>query len=230
MIDDFQLECNLYTERTVAISLAYQLPVFKWALLKQHPDAGHDRVEVQVERLLRGPLLEAFGDVLRTLVLVVDALDECADENATSTILIHLLQVASHMPIKFFVTSRPDQHIRSRFHMGDAGTIRILRLHEMEDSIIEADIYVYTSHRLRETPTIHDRIRPLIFMPSRMTYSDGRFQARTPGGETLHLRVHCDGIYSKDGSCGTSAEVHRPQNHHRQADERATRQYVYFHP
>ncbi|EMD31454.1 hypothetical protein CERSUDRAFT_144952 [Gelatoporia subvermispora B] len=138
---------------TLAVSLAYQFPAYKWALmevLRKHPDAGHDKVEFQVERLLRSPLREAFGDVLPTLVLVVDALDECADEDATSTILTHLLQVSSWMPIKFFVTSRPEQHIRSRFDMEGAGIRRILRLHEMEDSIVEADIYIYIGHRLRE--------------------------------------------------------------------------------
>ncbi|EMD31452.1 hypothetical protein CERSUDRAFT_100308 [Gelatoporia subvermispora B] len=138
---------------TLAVSLAYQFPAYKWALLKvlqEHPDAGHERVEVQVERLLQGPLCEAFGNALPTVVLVIDALDECADKGATTIILTHLLQVSSRMPIKFFVTSRPEQHIRSQFDRGDANIRRILRLHDIEHSIVEKDIYLYIDHRLRE--------------------------------------------------------------------------------
>ncbi|EMD31449.1 hypothetical protein CERSUDRAFT_127336 [Gelatoporia subvermispora B] len=138
---------------TLTVSLACQFPAYKRALseaLRKHPDAGHDRVEVQVERLLRGPLREAFGDVLPTLVLVIDALDECADQKATSTVLTHLLQVSPHMPIKFFVTSRPEQHIRAQFERGDLRIQRILRLHDIETSIVETDLALYIRHRLHE--------------------------------------------------------------------------------
>ncbi|EMD31474.1 hypothetical protein CERSUDRAFT_144986, partial [Gelatoporia subvermispora B] len=138
---------------TLAVSLAYQFPAYKRTLLevlRKHPDAGHDKVETQVERLLRGPLREAFGDVLPILVLVIDALDECADQKATSTVLTHLLQVSPHMPIKFFVTSRPEQHIRAQFERGDLRIRRILRLHDIETSIVETDIALYIRHRLHE--------------------------------------------------------------------------------
>ncbi|EMD30754.1 hypothetical protein CERSUDRAFT_120326, partial [Gelatoporia subvermispora B] len=138
---------------TLAVSLAYQFPAYKRTLLevlRKHPDAGHDKVETQVERLLRGPLREAFGDVLPTLVLVIDALDECADQKATSTVLTHLLQVSPHMAIKFFVTSRPEQHIRAQFERGDLRIRRILRLHDIETSIVETDIALYIRHRLHE--------------------------------------------------------------------------------
>ncbi|EMD36793.1 hypothetical protein CERSUDRAFT_95063 [Gelatoporia subvermispora B] len=115
---------------TLAVSLAYQCPAYKAALLRklrERWDAGHDKVEIQMERLLRGPLYEAFGSAVPALVLVIDVLDECADVTATSRILMHLLQISSQMPIKFFITSRPEQHIRSQLERGDTRMRRLLR-------------------------------------------------------------------------------------------------------
>ncbi|EMD36806.1 hypothetical protein CERSUDRAFT_95078 [Gelatoporia subvermispora B] len=138
---------------TLAVALANQIPAYKWALLEALEGnlyAGHDKVELQIDRLLRGPLRKALADALPNLVLVIDALDECSDEKATSTILAHLCQVSSNMPIKFFITSRPERHIRSQFDRNENDIRRILRLHEIEHSIVKTDISLYISHRLHE--------------------------------------------------------------------------------
>ncbi|EMD36926.1 hypothetical protein CERSUDRAFT_155292 [Gelatoporia subvermispora B] len=137
---------------TLALSLARRSPAYRSALLRvldKYPEAGHDNLELQVERLIKEPLCIAFPNSPPTLVLVIDALDECSDDKAMERILAKLISISPHTPIKFFLTSRPEPHIRSKFHFTQPDVHYALRLHEIEQDIVEADISRYISERLK---------------------------------------------------------------------------------
>src|SRR5882757_3911873 len=84
---DFENRSNLQAILpTLAFQLAYQYPLFREELLpvlRASPDVGRESLCSQMEKLIVGPL-KATG--IQTL-LVVDALDECKDEEPASAIL-----------------------------------------------------------------------------------------------------------------------------------------------
>ncbi|KAF7364764.1 hypothetical protein MVEN_00346300 [Mycena venus] len=111
---------------------------------------GYLQMQILRSRLrtcLRSPLCSAHDGGLPTLVLVIDALDELDDEEATRDLLRRLVAVVPRLPIKLFVTSRPERHIRPHFD-NSADLRRVLRLHDIESNIVRADISLYLLNRL----------------------------------------------------------------------------------
>ncbi|KAG8729440.1 hypothetical protein FRC11_008769, partial [Ceratobasidium sp. 423] len=83
---------------------------------------------------------------------VVDALDECNDPHAVKVVLNVLFRCSADLPIKFFVTSRPEPAIRDSMMSGIAVCNRsrsILYLHEIEKSLVQADIELYLKDELQ---------------------------------------------------------------------------------
>ena len=84
-----------------------------------------------------------------SIVIVIDALDECKDEEPASAILSILGRFVSEMPkVKFFVTGRPEPRIREGFRlplMVEATNIFIL--HEVEFDQVNSDIRRFFEHK-----------------------------------------------------------------------------------
>ncbi|KAF8137957.1 hypothetical protein K438DRAFT_1738280, partial [Mycena galopus ATCC 62051] len=129
---------------TLAMHLAPQNAAYKCALLValDRGVTSNVNLEIQVENLLEMPLRSAHGGGLPPLVLVIDALDELDDEDTTKDLLRRLMSAVPGLPIKLFVTSRPERHIRPNFD-SQADLRRVLRLHDIEDNIVTADISLY---------------------------------------------------------------------------------------
>ncbi|EMD36347.1 hypothetical protein CERSUDRAFT_95671 [Gelatoporia subvermispora B] len=138
---------------SLAASLARLSAPYRLALLdvlREVPDAAYSTVQLQVEYLLERPLRDAFGDKPPTLVLVVDALDECFDTNVTRSMISALVSRSRHMPIKFFLTSRPEQHILSQLGSERPNPHHVVRLHDIEQHLVESDIKLYCTQRLNK--------------------------------------------------------------------------------
>ncbi|EMD37410.1 hypothetical protein CERSUDRAFT_49856 [Gelatoporia subvermispora B] len=138
---------------TLAASLAQQNVAYRLSLLdvlRRDPNIGHYAVELQVAHLLEKPLRDAFGDNLPPLIFVVDALDECSDPKAMKSMLSTLISYSRRMPIKFFLTSRPEQHIQSQFGPAQPEIHSVVRLHDIEQHIVESDIKLYCTQNLRK--------------------------------------------------------------------------------
>ena len=113
---DFEDRSNLHLVfPTLAFQLAQKYPKFRAsliALLQSNPDIIHESLQDQMVNLLIEPLQSA--DI--STVIVIDALDECRDEEPESAILLVLGKSASKIPrVKFFITSRPEAHIMAGF-------------------------------------------------------------------------------------------------------------------
>ncbi|KAJ7875853.1 hypothetical protein B0H13DRAFT_2668785 [Mycena leptocephala] len=77
-----------------------------------------------------------------TLVVIIDALDECSDNEATRDFLKTLLR-SNHSGIKFFLTSRPEIHIQEELvHQYS------FRLHDIEADIVTSDVRRYVDNEL----------------------------------------------------------------------------------
>lgn len=104
-------------------TLAFQLSLFDDRVYRKHfveavdnaPDAGATKLEHQAKALFIDPLQRA-APLHRPMVIVVDALDECNREHAQELVVIltKALQELS-LPIRFFITSRPEHHIITAF-------------------------------------------------------------------------------------------------------------------
>ncbi|KAJ6528426.1 hypothetical protein B0H19DRAFT_1083372 [Mycena capillaripes] len=134
---------------TLALHLASQDLTYKSALFATVDQgiSSDANLRIQVENLLERPLCGADSSGRPPFVLVIDALDELDDEDATKGLVRRLMSVVPKLPIKLFVTSRPERHIRPNFDTAE-DCRRVLRLHDIEHDIVTADISLYLTHHL----------------------------------------------------------------------------------
>ena len=136
---------------TLAFQLAYRYPEFRKELipiLRVNPEVGRESLCSQVEKVIIGPF-RATG--ISTLV-VIDALDECKDQEPASAILSVLSRSVDQIPqVKFFITGRPEPRIRTGFRLELLRPItEVLKLHDVERSSVDADIKLFLETRLAE--------------------------------------------------------------------------------
>ena len=136
---------------TLAFQLAHQYPPFRQQLLsvlKKSPDVGRETLCSQMEKLIVGPFQ---ATKIQTLI-VIDALDECRDEEPASAILSILSRYVDKIPfIKFFITGRPEPRIRSGFRLESLRPhTDVLKLHEVEPSSVDHDIKLFLRARFVE--------------------------------------------------------------------------------
>ena len=139
---DFEDRSNLQMIfPTLAFQLAYQYLPFRKELLrvlKARPDVGRESLCSQMEKLIVGPLKATR---IPTLV-IIDALDECKDEQPASAILSILSRYVDQIPnVKFFITGRPEAPIRSGFRLKSLLPItEVFKLHEVKAETVDGDI------------------------------------------------------------------------------------------
>jgi hypothetical protein len=105
----------------------------------------------QFDTLILHPLGQIQIDPPKSsrIVIVVDALDEC-DQEEDIRIIIRLLSQTQHMPsmqLKFFLTSRPEFPIRLGFE-DIRGKYKGLILQQVPEPVIREDILVFLEHKL----------------------------------------------------------------------------------
>ena len=134
---------------TLAYQFACRYPQFREHLVKvirQDPSVAHSSLISQLRDLLVDPLF-ATGI---SCVIVIDALDECIDDQPASAILSVLGRLVSELPlVKFFITGRPEPRIRSGFRLPllEPST-KVFLLHEVEPTSVGDDIRLYLTKRL----------------------------------------------------------------------------------
>ncbi|KAF9645378.1 WD40 repeat-like protein [Thelephora ganbajun] len=149
---DFEGRSNLQAIfPTLAFQLAYQYPPFREQLLqvlRASPDIGRESLCSQLEKAIVGPFKTTH---IRTLI-IIDALDECKDEEPASAILSVLSRCVDEIPdVKFFITGRPEPRIRSGFRLKSLRPItEVLRLHDVERSSVDSDIKLFFRTRLTD--------------------------------------------------------------------------------
>jgi len=142
---DFEDQSNLQAIfPTLAFQLAYQYPPFRKKLLpviRARPDIGRESLCSQMEWLLVGPLKATRIPTL----IIIDALDECKDEEPASAILSILSRYMDAIPeVKFFITGRPEPRIRSGFRLASlVQTTEVLKLHEVKPEVVDSDIKLF---------------------------------------------------------------------------------------
>ncbi|KAF4616604.1 hypothetical protein D9613_008517 [Agrocybe pediades] len=132
--------------RTIACQLAHYSPAFCSRLckiLEDRPNAHRLNVGEQFKSVVAMPLENLKDASLDGAVIVIDALDECDDVSTTALFLKVLMTYATRLPIKFLVASRPEPVILKNVQISS-----MLRLHDVEQSLVEADIRLYLQEAL----------------------------------------------------------------------------------
>ncbi|KAJ2911890.1 hypothetical protein MD484_g8525, partial [Candolleomyces efflorescens] len=142
---------------TLARILAEERPKFGDALEKVLESDKDCRTPTKMElkdqylKLILQPAEQVFAPD-EPLVLGVDALDECEDKDAIRLFVSAVLSQKPGIPLKFFLTSRPETALRESF---EASTLhRWMRLHDIEADIVKADVLLYLNVRLKKIPRV----------------------------------------------------------------------------
>ena len=136
---------------TLAFQLALRYPRFREELipiLVANPDIGQEALCSQMEKLIVNPFQKTR---IQTLI-IIDALDECRDEEPASALLSILSRCLHKIPfVKFFITGRPEPRIRSGFRLESLQPhTDVLKLHEVTRSSVDSDIRLFFQIQLTD--------------------------------------------------------------------------------
>ncbi|KAI9070398.1 WD40 repeat-like protein, partial [Trametes sanguinea] len=143
---------------TIAYQLARLCEIYRGALRKavaDNPNVHQMSVASQLEKLIVEPLcaaLEGGSHAFDDAVIVVDALDECTDDEAVSVVVKSLaLHHERLAPLRILVTSRPEPNINAGFVMPAlAANTQHFALSEIPDKLTARDISLFLRRRLQE--------------------------------------------------------------------------------
>ncbi|KAH6712100.1 hypothetical protein BKA61DRAFT_633557 [Leptodontidium sp. MPI-SDFR-AT-0119] len=139
---------------TIATQLVQKVPSLAPHIQKAieaDPDISRKALKIQFETLVLQPLRKMQTDTQKPsrIVIVVDALDEC-DQEEDIGIIIRLLPQVRHITsvqLKFFLSSRPELHIRLGFE-DIKGKYEVLALHQIPEPVVKEDISAFLEHEL----------------------------------------------------------------------------------
>ena len=117
--------------------------------IEAEPDITSNSLTYQLKALFLTPFAELNEQQCapsRPFVVVVDALDECGDDDSRTLIAKCLSQIATLAPwLKVLVTSRPLPALEQRFASTEQSRIEVINLNAID---VEDDISRYTRSRL----------------------------------------------------------------------------------
>jgi hypothetical protein len=139
---------------TIAIQLAVHIPPVErhiWDAITACSIIASQSLADQWRQLVLRPLLKLEGnDTYPSYVMIIDALDECEDENDIRLILRLLAEARSlkKVRLRVLITSRPEVPIRNGFCNISAGEHHGFILHDIEAAIVNHDIFIFLEHQM----------------------------------------------------------------------------------
>jgi hypothetical protein len=134
---------------TIVRQLAVRIPQMITGIqraLEDDPAVPGKSLREQFDKLMLRPLLAVDEDHMVTpTVIVIDALDECEQQEDVEIILELLPKVekVTGLVIRFFLTSRPESPIRFGFDQIDQSNYQNTILQNLDDDVIKHDIALY---------------------------------------------------------------------------------------
>ena len=142
---DFEDRRNLqFIFPTLATQLARRYIEFRLIfapLVRSDPSIAYESLYDQMEKLIVQPLNESRVST----VIVIDALDECEDDESASAILSVLGRFVSEIPkVKFFLTGRPEPRVSEGFRLPLLAEMTdVFILHAIESDQVNSDIRLF---------------------------------------------------------------------------------------
>ena len=140
------------TARSLFPTLAYQLSSHNREFTRQlnmslqdDRDAARHNLQQQFSSLLSRPL-QRLAVERDTILIVIDALDECEEQDGADVLTILASEIRQIQQLKVFITARPERHIRNA--LAEYRNHEEFCLQDIEQSVVEADIRLYLDFRL----------------------------------------------------------------------------------
>ncbi|KAK6495259.1 hypothetical protein TWF481_003285 [Arthrobotrys musiformis] len=142
---------------TLATNLMQHIPAMKPTvsnIIEKEPDIVRKILKEQFDKLIFQPL--SLADHTGRIVLVIDALDECDNEQDVLTIvkLLGLLKELKGPNVRIFLTSRGEVFINAGFQK-ISGDFKDVILHDIEEQTILHDITVFLKYELEKIKEDH---------------------------------------------------------------------------
>ena len=136
---------------TLAVQLARsnaELRSILVPLFRSDPGIARESLYNQMNKLIVQPL----KDTAASTIFIIDAIDECRDEEPTSALLSVLGRLVPEIPkVKFFLTGRPEPRVREGFHLPLVAEVtNVFVLHEIEPSQVDNDVRLFFKHGFSE--------------------------------------------------------------------------------
>ena len=153
-VEDRSHAGKLFT--TIAVQLAHILSALKQHIctaVDEHNDIAGQSQRDQWKHLILQPLSKLTANSCQSpLILVIDALDECDGDKDVKGILQLFAEAKSlkPIPLRIFVTSRPETPIRFGFRNMSGILHRDLALQQISPTIVNKDIFIFFEHKLEE--------------------------------------------------------------------------------
>lgn len=138
---------------TIATQLIQKLPSLAPHVqnaIEANPGISKKALKQQFDTLVLQPLgkIQTHPQKSSSIVIVIDALDECDREEDVRTIIrLFSVKHITSIQIKFFLTSRPELPIRLGFE-DISSKYEGLALHQIPEPIIKEDISAFLEHQL----------------------------------------------------------------------------------
>lgn len=143
---------------TIAFQLASNIPHLKTLIaevIDTYPDISEKILDQQWRRLIFEPLNRSRPLAPGGLIIVIDALDECQQEDIG--LILRILSQAEEFSttrLKFLVTSRPEPEVQDGFRRMVQNSesreryFKTLRLHDIPRKAVDDDLANYFQHEL----------------------------------------------------------------------------------
>jgi hypothetical protein len=154
---------------SIARQLASRSSALEEAICKsiqQHRDIASHSLSDQWHRLILQPLSQVNEPHQTSFVIVIDALDECDNNDDIMTILRLLAETQSYMlhlhqhcttsaVLQVFLTSRPEAPIRQVFYNLPLGIHQDFILHEIQQETVDNDLSLFFTKSFEEIAIHH---------------------------------------------------------------------------
>ncbi|WZH45391.1 NACHT domain-containing protein [Fusarium acuminatum] len=165
----------------IAYQLALNFPPIRPHILvavKEDPASAMAPMKVQWQRLFLNPLSKLqLQELGKPLVLVMDALDECEEDDRKQ--ILQLLQTSCPAALRVFITSRPELDIEGQFTSYQQSHQQIV-LHRVDIGTIEKDITAFLKHNVRDFVSEYNQCHPQKHL---------QMEAKWPGNTRFQLLV-----------------------------------------
>jgi len=168
---------------TFASQLATSLPAIQPSMrraLTENPFIPHLLLRDQIEKLIIRPARTILTHI-PPMIVVVDGLDECGDDDLLQTLIQLLVEATTQLPLRFLFASRPEFHIRRTFETSSVK--RKTHFLSLRDFRAHSDIRNYLQRHLSEIRDQNDDVMGDVARPwpsereldSLVDQSDGLF-------------------------------------------------------
>ena len=149
---------------TLSYQLTLSIPDTKSSIqhiLQSDPTIPHQSLEDQFQKLIVNPV-RTLNEPIGTMVIVIDALDECDDKAGIEQFIENLLRASRDLPFLFFMTGRAENHIIRWFAPPEIHSMTYcLALQEFN---AHRDIHKFLQSRfstiLRQNPRLFQGVQP----------------------------------------------------------------------